>query len=317
MDPDNPGPSGARALARVLGDEGVDVQVARGADELEAIDVDGGTSVVVVLPEYLGTSTIERLREHTGQAHAVIVVGAGPGVADALGEPGGGASIPLDEGRESGLRRPALRRAHPRGRLHDPLYPDGRLLRRQVRRDRHRAGRRAAALRRRPGAHQRPDPAGRQRRGGAADARPGRAAGLVRAQHRRPRRRRRREPPDPAAAMGPAGAGAARDRHGHRDPLAGPPARRPRHRAAAGRGARRRDHAQPGPALPPLGRPRPRRGVAAPGRPRPGSPSGCGSAPRPHPTSWPARWPGAPAAPRRTSWPSSARPASYRPRTAT
>jgi hypothetical protein len=106
MDPDNPGPSGARALARVLGDEGVDVQVARGADELEAIDVDGGTSVVVVLPEYLGTSTIERLREHTGQAHTVIVVGAGPGVADALGELGGGASIPLDEGRASACDDP-------------------------------------------------------------------------------------------------------------------------------------------------------------------------------------------------------------------
>ena len=106
MDPDNPGPYGARALARVLGDEGVDVQVARGADELEAIDVDGGTSVVVVLPEYLGTSTIERLREHTGEAHTVIVVGAGPGVADALGELGGGASIPLGEGRESGCDDP-------------------------------------------------------------------------------------------------------------------------------------------------------------------------------------------------------------------
>ena len=99
MDPDNPGPDGTRALARVLDDEGVDVRVARSADELEALDVDGGTSVVVVLPEYLGTSTIERLREHTGEAHTVIVVGAGPGVADALGVSGGGASIPLGEGR--------------------------------------------------------------------------------------------------------------------------------------------------------------------------------------------------------------------------
>jgi hypothetical protein len=106
MDPDNPGPTGARALARVLGDEGVDVQVARGADELEAIDVDGGTSVVVVLPEYLGTSTIERLDDHTRDAHTVIVVGAGPGVADALGEVGGGASIALGDGRESGCDDP-------------------------------------------------------------------------------------------------------------------------------------------------------------------------------------------------------------------
>ena len=31
MDPDNPGPDGARALARVLDHEGVDVEVARSA----------------------------------------------------------------------------------------------------------------------------------------------------------------------------------------------------------------------------------------------------------------------------------------------
>ncbi len=110
MDPDNPGPDGARALARVLGDEGVDVQVARDADELEAIDVDDRTSVVVVLPEYLGTSTIDRLLDHAADAHTVIVVGAGPGVADAFGAPGGGAEVALAEGRASGLRRPPLRR---------------------------------------------------------------------------------------------------------------------------------------------------------------------------------------------------------------
>ena len=55
----------------------------------------------------------------------MIVVGAGPGVADALGELGGGASIPLDEGRDVRLRRPAVRRAHPRGRLHDRSTPHG------------------------------------------------------------------------------------------------------------------------------------------------------------------------------------------------
>ncbi len=102
MDPDNPGPDGTRALARVLGDEGVDVQVARSADELEAIGLDGATSVVVVLPEYLGTSTIDRLEDHTADAHSLIVVGAGPGIADALGELGGGSSVALGEGRESG-----------------------------------------------------------------------------------------------------------------------------------------------------------------------------------------------------------------------
>jgi hypothetical protein len=99
MDPDNPDPGGTRALARVLGDDGVDVQVARSADELEAIDIDSSTSVVVVRPEYLGTSTLDRLRDHTGNAHTVIVAGAGPGIADALGALGGGSSVSLGGGR--------------------------------------------------------------------------------------------------------------------------------------------------------------------------------------------------------------------------
>jgi hypothetical protein len=124
MDPDNPGPDGARALARVLGDEGVDVQVARGADELEAIGVDGGTSVVVVLPEYLGTSTIDRLRDHAGDAHSVIVVGAGPGVADALGEVGGGSAFPLNDGRASDCDDPRFEGLTLEVDL-TTVYPDG------------------------------------------------------------------------------------------------------------------------------------------------------------------------------------------------
>jgi hypothetical protein len=101
MDPDNPGPDGARAVARVLDDEGVEVVVARSADELEAIDVDDRTSVVVVQPQLLGTSTIQRLHDHTLDAASVVVVGAGPGVADEFGAIGGGASIPLGGGRDA------------------------------------------------------------------------------------------------------------------------------------------------------------------------------------------------------------------------
>jgi hypothetical protein len=86
----------------VLDHEGVDVRVARSADDLEAIDVDERTTVLVVLPEYLGTSTIDRLRRHTQRAHEVVVAGAGPGVADAFGELGGGSSIPLGDGRRPG-----------------------------------------------------------------------------------------------------------------------------------------------------------------------------------------------------------------------
>jgi Domain of unknown function (DUF4350) len=106
MDPDNPGPDGTRALARVLGDEGVDVHVARSADELEATDVDAQTSVVVVQPQLLGTTTIQRLHDHTADADSVVVVGAGPGISDAFGAIGGGASIPLGHGRKSGCDDP-------------------------------------------------------------------------------------------------------------------------------------------------------------------------------------------------------------------
>ena len=106
MDPDNPSPDGTRALARVLDDEGVDVEVARNADAFEELRVDDRTTVVVVLPYYLGTSTIQRLRDHADQAHSVVVVGAGPGVADALGVPGGGTQVLLGDGRDSGCDDP-------------------------------------------------------------------------------------------------------------------------------------------------------------------------------------------------------------------
>jgi len=106
MDPDNAGPDGTQALARVLGNDGVDVLVARDADSLEKLTVDDRTTVVVVLPYYLGNSTIQRLREHTSGAHSVVVVGAGPGVADALGVAGGGTQVRLNDPRGSGCDDP-------------------------------------------------------------------------------------------------------------------------------------------------------------------------------------------------------------------
>jgi hypothetical protein len=99
MDPDNPGPDGTRALAQVLDDEGVDIETARSADELESLDVDGGTTVVVVLPDYLGTSTIDRLLDHTREASRLVVVGSGPGVTDAFDVEGSSNQVVLGEGR--------------------------------------------------------------------------------------------------------------------------------------------------------------------------------------------------------------------------
>lgn len=83
-DPDNPGSTGARALAQVLRDEGVEVTVARDAAALEAQEVDGSTTVLVTTSEHLGASTATRLLEHAREAR-VVVAAPGPGTTEALG----------------------------------------------------------------------------------------------------------------------------------------------------------------------------------------------------------------------------------------
>ena len=84
LDPDNPDPDGARALARVLGDRGVDVTVARGADALEDVPAGDGTTVLVTATDQLGDSTVERLLEHVGEA-PLVLAGPGPGTTEAFG----------------------------------------------------------------------------------------------------------------------------------------------------------------------------------------------------------------------------------------
>lgn len=83
-DPDNPGSTGARAVAQVLRDEGVDVTVARSADELEAVTVDTGTTVLVTSSDHLGRSTATRLLDHAAEGR-LVVAAPGPGATEALG----------------------------------------------------------------------------------------------------------------------------------------------------------------------------------------------------------------------------------------
>jgi hypothetical protein len=98
LDPDNPDPSGAQALARVLDDQGVDVTVVRDADSLERTAVDDDTTVVVTSSRLLGRSTIERLREHTADA-TLVVVDPGPGTTRALGVDAPPSRVRLDAAR--------------------------------------------------------------------------------------------------------------------------------------------------------------------------------------------------------------------------
>jgi hypothetical protein len=104
MDPDNPSPDGARAVAQVLGDEGVEVVTARDADALDATDTDGAT-VLVVLPYYLGDSTLDRLLEHTRAADRLVIAGAGPGLTSAFGVDNS-SRIPLGRGRDADCADP-------------------------------------------------------------------------------------------------------------------------------------------------------------------------------------------------------------------
>ena len=86
LDPDNPDPAGAQALARVLADRGVDVSVVRDADALHAADAGRGTTVLVTSTEQLGASTTRRLLRDTRGARLVLAA-PGTGTTEALGVP--------------------------------------------------------------------------------------------------------------------------------------------------------------------------------------------------------------------------------------
>lgn len=85
LDPRNPKPEGAQAVARVLDAQGVDVRVVRGEQAFLDAPVDADTTVVVTNPEVLGRSTFDRLRSRSPRAGATVVVGAAPVVFDAFG----------------------------------------------------------------------------------------------------------------------------------------------------------------------------------------------------------------------------------------
>jgi hypothetical protein len=106
LDPANPDPAGARAVARVLADQGVDVTVVRDADALDRIPVDAATTVVVTSTDLLGRSTVRRLREHTADA-TLVVVEPGPGTTRALGVGAAPATVALSAARPADCADPA------------------------------------------------------------------------------------------------------------------------------------------------------------------------------------------------------------------
>lgn len=84
LDPGNPDGKGAQALARVLDDQGVEVDVVRSAGALDSSTLDGSTTVVVTSTGNLGRSTTHRLLRHQGGA-GLVVVDPGPQLLRELG----------------------------------------------------------------------------------------------------------------------------------------------------------------------------------------------------------------------------------------
>ncbi|WP_370249409.1 DUF4350 domain-containing protein [Nocardioides sp.] len=114
LDPDGAGRDGARAVTRVLADQGVAVDVARDAAALERARPGADTTVVVSSSEALGPSTVDRLVEAADGAR-VVVVEPGPALLDLLPLP---ARTP----------DPAAGTEEPLGACPDPLFTDLRLV---------------------------------------------------------------------------------------------------------------------------------------------------------------------------------------------
>jgi hypothetical protein len=87
LDPANPSPAGAQALARVLEEHGVDVLVVRDAAALDGASVDRRTTVLVTSGEDLGRATARRLGRRAAAAGALVLAEPGATLVDALALP--------------------------------------------------------------------------------------------------------------------------------------------------------------------------------------------------------------------------------------
>jgi len=87
LDPQGPGPEGAMALAQVLRQQGVQVDVVRSIDALEAAGPDRSTTVLVADPTTLGPGAATRLGATARTVGRLVVVGGTTAQLDAIGVP--------------------------------------------------------------------------------------------------------------------------------------------------------------------------------------------------------------------------------------
>lgn len=94
LDPANPGPKGAQAVAEVLRHQGVDVTVVRSQRDYLDERIDSGTSVVVTRTNELSGTTAHTALEHARSADRVVLLRADDNVVH-------GMSLPVDAVRDT------------------------------------------------------------------------------------------------------------------------------------------------------------------------------------------------------------------------
>ena len=111
LDPEGTGPEGARALAEVLRQQGVDVEVVRSISALEDSEPDAGTTVFVGNPTDLGPGATARLADAARPAGRLVLAGVDSEQLSRLGLPVqafGGGGIDLVAGCDgSQVARPS------------------------------------------------------------------------------------------------------------------------------------------------------------------------------------------------------------------
>lgn len=124
LDPESTRLAGARAVAHVLADHGVQVDVRRAIGELEDARPRAGTTVVVTAPERLGADGLGRLRAAVTDTDRLVLVAPDQRVLDGLGlalhARAGWRSAPAEPACTTALVRPGERLAGSDGAYETP-----------------------------------------------------------------------------------------------------------------------------------------------------------------------------------------------------
>lgn len=84
LDPNNPGPDGMQALAQVLGNQGVDVQVVRGVSSLPDESAQGAT-VMVSTTDFLSKDSGEDLINYASAASSLVILSPADNLREVFG----------------------------------------------------------------------------------------------------------------------------------------------------------------------------------------------------------------------------------------